>query len=191
MIIIYTFGINKVAQSAVMLAAYNAYALCTDTQWDVLSYVIDTDVTLDISDGKFNMKGSSKKYIIYSITLFISSVIMVLALKIFINFDLKICFIILIMECGLFPIYAIKYEVTSILIIYASEFWMTLTPIIVYSIRTVVTIVIKSNYALSYGVISSCVTGMALNIIMYVVYNKKIKAGLEEIKQQKCLVNGG
>lgn len=182
MLIIYIFGINKIAQTFVMLTAYNAYALCTDTQWDVLSIVIDTDATIEISEGKYKLWKLYKKYCIYSIILFITSAIMLVCLKLSGNpFNVRITSTILIMECGLFPLYALKYTLGSVLVLYVNGFMIMITNIITYTARGLVTISVKSDFALSYGVVTSCFIGLAFNIILYVTHIKKIRAGLNNI----------
>lgn len=185
MLVIYTFGINKLAQSAAMIASYNAYALCTDTQWDVLSSGIDTDATIDISEGRYKILTNFKRYVIYSLILLATSIVLMLGLRMMIPFGLKMAFMILAIECGLFPIYAFKYNLNSLNVIYANGVLMLVSTLITYIARTIVTVVSKSELALSWGVVTSCVIGTLWSVVIYLTYKKKIKVDMGNMEAER------
>lgn len=176
MFIIYFFGLSRVVtQSESLLIAYNIAAMCTDTQWDILSSAIDTNTSLHICNGTYEQ---NKKYIIksnikYSLCLFASCIIMVILNRLFKPFDLKYALIVVIIECGTFPLYAIKYTVQQWLNLMYSGILIGIIPILIYIIRITVSFTGSSDYTLSIGVLVTSLTGGLLTILLYKVKHKQ------------------
>jgi hypothetical protein len=178
LLIIYFFGIQQVAgQSEIFLASYNICAMCTDTQWDILSSAIDTTTSLEICNGTYekNKKKIAKNAIAWGIILFISSLLMILISYLFTNFSLKIAITILLLECVWFPLYSIRYSFESWLKLEYSGIWLVVIYISAYVVRTIVTFSIKSEYNLSIGVLITAIIASSAVCMLYAIKHKEYK----------------
>lgn len=177
MCLIYLFGYSKAANvDGGYFAAYNLEALCTDTQWDILSSGIDTAVTTEIC--KNNTK-NKKQYIIggilYSILLYISSAVMLLLyLNMFADVDSTKVWLIFIMECSGFPLYAIMYCIEAEIVIIKPLPVIAVLTVVRYVVRTVITMLASTPYAISFGVLTSLCLGLIQWGIVYkLAFGKK------------------
>ena len=76
MFAIYTFGYRNAFQAGEdYLLALNLVALCTDTQWDMLT-ARDTVAKVDIAKGRYGYKKEMKYAYIYTAVLAVSSIVM-------------------------------------------------------------------------------------------------------------------
>lgn len=170
MFIIYFFGLQKsVSGSAVFLAAYNMAAMCTDTQWDILSSAIDTNTTKEVCNKSYdkNKKSIYIASIIYANLLLLSSLSMVLISRTLFEFSLIDSLTIILIECFTFTIYAVKYIRTSWLQIEYAGIWMIITTIIGYIIRITLSMTMTSKYRLSIAVFFIAIYGFICITILY------------------------
>lgn len=176
MCLIYIFGYGKAASMAGgYFAAYNIEALCTDTQWDILDSGIDTTVTTEICDtGNNDIRKVKVAAVLYSIILFISSALMIAAHSfLYTNVDIGKVFLIFVIECAGFPIYALCYCEAGRIVINNPTPLIAILTIIRYIVRLAITSLIKSPYAISYGVVFSCVYNAFQWYIIYKYVNRK------------------
>lgn len=171
MLIIYGLGISKVTtNSSVFLASYNAVAMSTDTQWDILSSSIDTNTSIKVLNNEYE-KNKKKLFvgsIAYSILLMISSIIIMLLLYITSdNLSIDVMFTMFLIECSWFPIYAIRYTMMSWLSIENPCKEIVIISTSNYILRTFASMTLTSNYALSIGVMISAIYANTLDIILY------------------------
>lgn len=76
MFVIYTFGYRNAFQAGEeYLLALNLVALCTDTQWDMLT-ARDTVAKVDIAKGRYDFKKEMRNAYIYTAILALSSIVM-------------------------------------------------------------------------------------------------------------------
>ena len=170
MFIIYFFGLQKsVSGSAVFLAAYNMAAMCTDSQWDILSSAIDTNTTKEVCNKSYekNKKSIYIASIIYANLLLLSSLSMVLIGRTLFEFSLIDSLTIILIECSTFTIFAIKYVETSWLQIEYAGIWMVITTVIGYVIRIILSMVLTSKYRLSIAVFFIAIYGFICITILY------------------------
>lgn len=170
MFIIYFFGLQKsVSGSAVFLAAYNMAAMCTDSQWDILSSAIDTNTTKEVCNKSYekNKKSIYIASIIYANLLLLSSLLMVLIGRTLFEFSLIDSLTIIFIECSTFTIFAIKYVETSWLQIEYAGIWMVITTVIGYVIRIILSMVLTSKYRLSIAVFFIAIYGFICITILY------------------------
>lgn len=178
MCMIYATGYNKAAsQVGGYFAAYNIEALCTDTQWDILDSGIDTAVTTDICEnGDVNQKKSILASVVYSIILFASSAVTITVYSMmYKDVDIRKVITIFLVECGGFPIYAIMYCVADKIVISNPTALIAILGVVRYAVRFIVTSMVVSPYAISYGVVTSCVLGLVQWFIIYKYVNRKDK----------------
>lgn len=176
MFIIYFFGLQKVINgSEAFLVAYNICAMCTDTQWDILWSAIETNTSIEVCNGTYdkNVKTLIKNSVLYSLLLLLSSLIMLAISYIITQYDIKAALIILMLECSLFPYYALRYVYESYLMIEYSGIWLVIIPLIGYTIRTILSFTINSCYALSISVGVCAVYGCTAIVILYAIQRKK------------------
>lgn len=174
MFIIYVYGVNFMqTQTTVMLAAYNMMSMCTDVQWDILSSAPDTIGSLECGKGTFleNRKKLFINSVLYSLLLFMSSLVLLVILS-FVpvyreSVDFHAAFICFILECFMFPIYAIKYMMYSYLqIMHPSMIGFGII-IISHIFRFSTMIISNSDYKVALGVVSSALVGNTLSILYY------------------------
>jgi uncharacterized membrane protein YGL010W len=164
-------------QSALFLASYNICAMCTDTQWDILSSVIDTTTSVEICDGTYekNKKKIGRNAILWGIILFVSSLLMILVSYLFAAFSLKIAITILLLECVWFPLYSIRYSYEAWIKLEHGGAWLVAIYIVSYVIRTIITFTVKSEYNLSIGVLIIAVFSGVSICSLYFFQRKKYK----------------
>lgn len=170
MFIIYFFGLQKsVSGQAVFLAAYNMAAMCTDTQWDILSSVIDTNTTKAVCNGSYDKdkKTLFTASVIYGNILLVSSILMVIISRLFFKFSLLDALVIILIECSTFTLYAIKYVKTAWLKINYAGIWMVITTVVGYIIRIILSFALYSKYRLSISVFIIALYGFACITILY------------------------
>jgi hypothetical protein len=185
MFFIYSLGLGTLEGSEVFLSAYNAMAMATDTQWDILYSAIDTNTTLSVLKGKYdeNHNKLMRNSVIYSVLLFISSAIILFFIGITLNIDFKVAFITLLLETCTFPFYAIKYvQQAWIECINPTKMAFFLT-ISVYAVRIGTMIITNCIYSLSIGLLASAVFGNTLYIIYYLYERKRYKEGVVIINE--------
>lgn len=172
MSVIYIFGYVRASSvPGGYFQAYNIEALCTDTQWDILSSGIDTAVTTEIcKNGTRNKKQYIISAILYSILLYISSALMLLIyLNIYTDVDATKTWIIFLLECTGFPIYAIMYSIEAEVVILKPIKLIAVLAILRYVLRTIVTTFVNSPYAISFGVLTSLTMSVIQWSIVYKV----------------------
>lgn len=178
MCLVYIIGYGNV--SSTYFASYNLEALCTDTQWDILDSAIDTTVTKEIcTNGMTNYKRLKVAGIVYSIILYLSSALM-LFLCSFIckGVDIRITTIIFLVECSGFPFYALTYCVASRLAVQCPTVLSGILGVIRYIARLVVTTFVDSEYAISLGVVASCILCILQWFVIWLFTRKSIKVGV-------------
>lgn len=180
MFIIYFFGIQKsVSSSAVFLAAYNMAAMCTDTQWDILSSAIDTNTTKEVCNKSYN-KNKKSIYIasiIYANTLLLSSILMLFIGRTLFEFSLIDSLTIVFIECSTFIIYAIKYIETAWLKIQYAGIWMVIITAVGYVFRIILSFILTNKYRLSLAVFALAIYSFICFTILYF-----FKEGKENVK---------
>jgi hypothetical protein len=175
MFLIYSLGLGTLKGSIAFLTAYNTMSMATDTQWDILYSAVDTNTSLSTLKGTYDSKKSkiTKDSIIYSILLFISSLIALAIICLTLNTDYKLAYIFFLMECITFPLYAIKYshiawiECTNPT---NKAFFLTAS---VYVVRIVTMIVVNNQYSLSLGVLIAALYDSTVYLIYYINERKK------------------
>lgn len=159
-------------------AEYNMMSLCTDTQWDVLSTGIDTNTTLNVADGKYD-KSLYYIHIVYSVILFVSSALL-LVIMCFIpvyhdSLNFGYIWTAFLIEMIWFPLYAIVYTMQGWITMMSPTILQGVLNIFKYVLRTVLTVVIVSEYAVSYAMCVVAVVGNLLYIIMYFYLRRRYK----------------
>lgn len=187
MLVIYSLGISKVTtDSAIYLASYNATAMSTDVQWDILYSAIDTNTSVEVCKGGYdkNRKHLFKQAVTFSIFLMFSIIgLMLIMYKTISNLDLKVMFIIFLLECLLFPIYGIRYVMTSWMGIETPCKEIFIIASLNYIIRVIVSFVVCSKYALSIGVLFSAILGNSAYILLYYIKRKNIKTEVSKCQK--------
>lgn len=175
MLVIYLFGLTDINGTVHFLASYNIMAMCTDTQWDILYSAIDTKTSLEICNGNYEKKKKQmlKQAITYSILLMISSIIMIIIMRLTKPFNIKTTVVLFIIECITFPLYAIRYTYESWLRLEYSGIWITIISTAVYIIRITLSFSLQTNYALSISVFIAAILGGISMIILYNTVRKK------------------
>lgn len=178
MLIIYLFGLTDINGTIGFLASYNIMAMCTDTQWDILYSAIDTKTSLEVCNGNYEKKKKQmlKQAITYSLLLMISSIIMIIIMRLTKAFDLKITIILFIIECVTFPLYAIRYTYEAWLKLEYSGIWLVIIATTVYIIRITLSFAIPSYYSLSISVLIAAILGGISMIILYNIKRKQRKS---------------
>lgn len=98
MFVVYTFGYRNAFQAGEeYLLALNLVALCTDTQWDMLT-ARDTVAKVDIAKNRYNYKKEMRNAYFYTIILALSSVIMTFILVAFIDVSIPIVVVYLLFQ---------------------------------------------------------------------------------------------
>lgn len=185
MLIVYSLGIGKVTtQSDVYLASYNAVAMSTDVQWDILSSGIDTNTSIEVCED--NYESSKRKLftnsVLYSLVLLVTSVMMMLIMYFTVkDLNLGQMFIIFMLECIWFPLYAIKYVMVSWLSLESPCKEIFIFSTLNYILRTSISLVLSSKYALSIGVSCSAIFGNTIFIILYLVKRRKDRNYIQNI----------
>lgn len=162
---IYSFGLKPVSSfSPLIFTTYNIMALCTDTQWDVLSTAIETNTTLHVCDGTYekNKRKIMIDSILLSLILIVSSLIMVVISSFYYKLDLWYLIIIMVLEIGILPLYAIRYVVVEYMNIKHISIIITIIPLIGYTLRTIMSLSIKNIYGLSLSVFIA--SGLFVNL---------------------------
>lgn len=177
MLVIYLFGLTDINGTVYFLASYNIMVMCTDTQWDILYSAIDTKTSLEICNGNYKKKNKQmlKQAIAYSILLIISSIIMIIIMRLTKSFNIKTTFILFIIQCIIFPLYAIRYTYESWLRLEYSGIWITIITTAVYVVRITLLFSLQTNYALSISVFIAAVLDVISMIILYNTVRKKYK----------------
>lgn len=179
MTVIYFFGLQKAAVgSASFLAAYNISTMCTDTQWDILHCSIDTNTSVQLCDGSFekNKKDIYKASMLYSLTLFLSSFVLIMICSIGATFDLKAALLMYLIECITFIWYSVMYVQQSWLKLFYSGKFMVLQVIVGYTVRVILTFSINSMYRLNIPVLINSIFMFVTTLIMYKYYRKQRRA---------------
>lgn len=176
MFLTYAIGLHGIAYSnPKMISVHNAIGICTDTQWDIGYSTIDTVVTDDIAYGKYSFK-TLLRSLLYLITLYITSVLMMIAyLAVYSNVDGGAAWKWFIIEFSLFPAYSIIYTFSSYIAVKRPSVWLAVLTCIRYMARLLVTMGLKSDYALAYGVICSATIGLIYLPLLYMVTRRKEK----------------
>ena len=155
MFIVYLFGISSIAHhSESLMVAYSVFVLCKDMQCDVLRSAIDTYVSINVCNNDYDSKYKQlmKNCIMFSIVLFMSSVVMILASRLFKEFDMSIVFQLLLIECSLFQLNAIKYCKTSYLQLKHPCLELVLISSSTWFIRMITLALVDHKYNMSIGV---------------------------------------
>lgn len=188
MIIIYVFGISTMSSnSTIVLSAYNMMSMCTDTQWDILGSAIDTIGTLKVKTDEFIQK--RKRLFIsaieYSVLLFGTSLLLIAFCSIIptyrdsVNFGMV--WIMFLLECSGFPLYGLRYMMSSWVAVEHPNGYSFIITAITYVVRFITMAMIKSDYRVCLGVVSSCIIGNLCHIFIYRCYMSK--TSLTTIKQ--------
>lgn len=185
MLIVYVFSINRMAESsAAVLGAYNMMSMCADTQWDILRSAIDTVGTLKVKAGTF-VRSRKKLFLhaaVYSATLFVSIAIFIFSCYMIPSYRKSISFdmvwIMFLLECWAFPLYAIQYMMTSWVAIEHPNGYSFIITMVTYIARFVTVALIASDYRASLGVVTSAIVGNLCHIAIYQKYMKKTKGDL-------------
>lgn len=184
MLIIYIFGVSSLSSNGGYVA-FNIMTLCTDAQWDAMSYAVDTYSTLSIIENKGKI---SKKLVInsvvFSFILLLSSFVMILTSSVFLEFSLRDCLIMFFLECALFCWDGYRYVYHSWLTLYYHRVLMSIIPIVSYIVRTVVSFSSDSIYALSFAVL----VGSAINNYCYLWLYRRSKNKVVYLEQE--VING-
>lgn len=178
MLIIYFFGLQKsVSGSVEFLTAYNIAAMCTDTQWDILSSAIDTNTTKEICDGTYdkNEKQILEASVIYSIILFMTSLAMIIICRTLFTFNIQMCLTVFLIECSTFMIYAISYSEEAWLKINYIGKPMAIITIISYVARIILSLTLQSKYRLSLAILILAIYGFIAITILYNIKRKSKK----------------
>lgn len=182
MLVIYGLGISRVTcDSAIYLASYNAVAMSTDVQWDILYSAIDTNASIEVCNDNFDKK--KKKLLfnscLYSIFLMLTSIVMILFLNQTVDgLDLKDMFIIFFLECSWFPLYSIRYVTDAWLSIKHPCKSLFIISTLLYVNRTVLSLVLGSKYALSIAVLVNALLAFAAYISMYLIKRRQNKESI-------------
>lgn len=177
---VYILGISFMADNSIaVLSAYNLMAMCTDTQWDILDSAIDTVGTLRVKTGEFlkSRKSLFINSVLYSIVLFISSMILIGVCYLIPSFhnsiNFKMVFIMFVIECWGLPLYGIRYMMQSWLVIEHPNGYSFIITIITYVARFTTMLLISSDYRVCLGIVSSCIIGNFCHMFIYFRYIKK------------------
>lgn len=178
MFFVYVFGINSMSSNSIMVAeSYNLMSMCSDTQWDMLGDSIDTYGTLAVSEDRF--KGVFKPCVLYSVLLFMTSLIMIGLMWLLPVYRSKVDFsmtlVMFLIECISFPIYAIRYLCVSYMTMKHPSVYGFVITVLAYVARFTVMMSIKSDYNVALGVLGSSFVGNTFNILLYIYYRRRDK----------------
>ncbi len=166
----YVLGYSRVSQiPGGYFQAYNTEALCSDTQWDILSSGIETTVTTEVcKNGVKNKKQYLIDAILYSILLYASSAVMLLLyLNIFNEVDKVKTWVVFFMECTTFPVYAIIYSIEAEVVIRNPIRLIAILTLIRYVTRTMITFYVQSPYAISFGLLANLLVKVVVWVVIY------------------------
>ena len=174
--ILFFFGISDMTHNSDdLVLAYSIMVLCTDTQWDVLRSAINTRTSIAVCDNKFDDEYTVliKNCVLYSVVLFASSVGMILANRLFTTFNIVDVFIMLLLECSLFPLCAIKYCKLSYLQLKQPCLALIALDTIAVLIRVFVLIKFDHKYIMSIGLFCAQVVSFVCVQLFY-KYKQKL-----------------
>ena len=128
-------------------------------------------------DGSFekNKKDIYKASMLYSLTLFLSSFVLIMICSIGATFDLKAALLMYLIECITFIWYSVMYVQQSWLKLFYSGKFMVLQVIVGYTVRVILTFSINSMYRLNIPVFINSIFMFVTTLIMYKHYRKQRK----------------
>lgn len=182
MVVVYVFSIGSMSiTSTVVLSAYNLMSMCTDNQWDILLSATDTVGTLKVKTGEF--RESSKRLFcsaaIYSAILFLICIISIGVCYLIPTYRNSIDFgmvrVMFLLECFGFPLYGVRYMMSSWVAIEHPNGYTFLVSTITYTIRFITVYLVKSIYNVSIGVVVACLISNTFHIFIYYMYSKHDK----------------
>ena len=110
---------------------------------------------------------------LYSLTLFLSSFVLIMICSIGATFDLKAALLMYLIECITFIWYSIMYVQQSWLKLFYSGKFMVLQVIVGYTVRVILTFSINSMYRLNIPVFINSIFMFVTTLIMYKYYRKQ------------------
>lgn len=175
MSIIFVFSVGIVCSDVALLTAYNACALCTDTQWDMLNS-IDTYATKKITElGWTVSKGQIfKTSILYGLFLILTSVIMGICYSPMLGKSVAtLMAVIMLIEMSGFILEAISTVLESYLQICYPSRWLFIGSLFTDLTRFSIQSIFGTVYSISAGCVAACILWL---IITLIIYRKAIKS---------------
>lgn len=150
---IYFFGIGKIASNSVVaLQAINAVALCTDTQWDMLSNSIVTYTSVKVSEDRYEAEEKQiyKDGALFGLLLTTSGFIALVIYRQITEFSLSMAFIYASLEITLMWLCCIIKSIKTYLVLQKDKYnQIAVNSTIKYCLRALSQFVIPSKFAIS------------------------------------------